>query len=58
MPAADSELIVIDWDRVRRHAGADADRGVNVRRHDDTGGLKALPEPAPAPTAEGAGDPP
>jgi len=55
--------LVIDWDRVRRHAGVDADRGVNVKRHENTGGITkpdATPAPAASPVAspvEGAGTP-
>ena len=57
MPAAGSD-IVIDWDRVRRHASTDVDRGVNVKRNADTGGIK-LPDATPMPiaTPDGAGAP-
>lgn len=60
LPAhADADL-VIDWDRVRRHAGADPDRGVNVKRNDPTGGVRPQATPSPSPIAspaDGAGTP-
>lgn len=62
LPGQAGSDIVIDWDRVRRHAATDADFGVNVKRNDDTGGIPPAPEePAPAATAtpadDGAGNP-
>ena len=64
LPGQAGADIVIDWDRVRRHAATDADFGVNVKRNDDTGGILPAPletQPAPAPSAtpadDGAGNP-
>ena len=58
LPAVPGAELVIDWDRVRRHAGVDADRGVNVKRHENTGGQPDAPPPSPAASpTEGAGTP-
>lgn len=62
LPEENGADIVIDWDRVRRHAASDAEFGVNVKRNDDTGGIRtpAAPpaaEPDETPVLEGAGNP-